>query len=345
VRVVDALQLAGVDDVHGVARRAAASMSAVTWSECDLAEPSASQVLVDAFRGADAVIHLGWQIQPGRDLQRMHDTNVAGSRRVVEAVVAAGVPALLYASSVGAYSRGPKDHAVDETWPTDGTPSSTYARHKAAVERILDDVEAAYPALRIVRFRPGLIFQGDAGSEIARYFLGPFLPLSALHPKLLPVLPTFDRLTFQAVHTEDVARAFAAATLDESARGAYNLAAEPVLDSEQLARALRARPVPVPFSLLRIANDIAFRARLIPTDAGWLDLAAAVPVMSTTRARDELGWTPRRSSTDALLELLDGMRTHTGRSTPPLHAEGGALRRLVSAGRTAMRGGPGTEND
>ena len=38
-------------------------------------------------------------------------------------------------------SEGPKDRAVDESWPTDGVASGYYGRQKAAVERILDTFE------------------------------------------------------------------------------------------------------------------------------------------------------------------------------------------------------------
>jgi len=38
------------------------------------------------------------------------------------------------------------------------------------------------------------------------------------------------------------------------------------------------------------------------------------------RARRELGWTPRATATEALLELLDGLRDGAGYPTPPLAA-------------------------
>ena len=60
---------------------------------------------------------------------------VTGTQRVLDATAAVGAGAFVYASSVGAYSPGPKDRRVDETWPTDGVPSSFYSRHKAATER------------------------------------------------------------------------------------------------------------------------------------------------------------------------------------------------------------------
>jgi hypothetical protein len=49
--------------------------------------------------------------------------------------------------------------------------------------------------------------------------------------------------------------------------------------------------------------------------------------MDTSRMRNELGWTPRRSSGGALLDLLSGMRDRSGADTPPLRAAaGGPLR-------------------
>ena len=58
------------------------------------------------FRGADAVVHLAWLIQPGRDETTTARVNLTGSRRVFDAAARAGVPSLVYASSVGAYSPG-----------------------------------------------------------------------------------------------------------------------------------------------------------------------------------------------------------------------------------------------
>jgi hypothetical protein len=56
-------------------------------------------------------------------------------------------------------------------------------------------------------------------------------------------------------------------------------------------------------------------------------MALGVPIMSTQRARTELGWTPRHSAADALLELLDGLRDDAGAPTPRLaSAAGGRFR-------------------
>ena len=186
---------------------------------------------------------------------------------------------------------------------------------------------AANPGLRVARLRPGLIFQRSAAQEIRRLFAGPLLPSPLVHPRLLPVLPVTDRLVLQAVHADDVAEAYRLAATNPDARGAYNVAAEPVLGPRELGEILGARPVRVPVRVLRALAGLTWRARLQPTPEGWLDMGLAVPVMDTSRARAELGWAPRRDAGDALLELLDGIRRRDGGPTPPLDAgAGGPLR-------------------
>jgi nucleoside-diphosphate-sugar epimerase len=149
-----------------------------------------------------------------------------------------------------------------------------------------------------------------------------------VHPRLIPLLPLPPGLVLQAVHADDVAEAYRLAATTPGARGAYNVAAEPVLDPAELSDLLRARPVTVPARLVRALAKATWRARLQPTPPGWLDMGLGVPLMDSTRARAELGWDPRHSATDALLELLDGLRRSAGFDTPPLARHAGGRLRL-----------------
>lgn len=317
-----------VTSILGIARRRPnAVFPKTTWTTADVATDDLRQELA----GADAVVHLAWLIQPSHDAQALYRTNVLGSERVFRAVAEAGVPALIYASSVGAYSPGPKDRAVDESWPTDGVQASFYSRHKARTERMLDRLETEHPSLRVVRMRPGFIFKREAASGIRRLFAGPFLPTRLVHPALLPFVPDDPRLRFQAVHSLDVGDAYRRAIVGD-VRGAFNLAADPILDPPELARILGARRVRVPPVVLRAAASASWHLRLQPTPSGWIDLAFAVPILDTTRARRELGWTPRFTSEEALLEVLDGIRHRAGIDTPPLAPDSGGPFRLKELG-------------
>lgn len=157
----------GVDRVIGVSRRPPEQEPGDTgdgrfaWARADVAVDD----LAPLFAGADVVVHLAWLFPPTHDPVVTWNSNVTGSERVFRAAAEAGVGAVVYNSSVGAYSPGPKDRAVDESWPTGGWPDAAYTREKAYVERLADLVELRHPELRLVRMRPGFIFKAEAASS------------------------------------------------------------------------------------------------------------------------------------------------------------------------------------
>ena len=329
-------------EVLGVARRLPPPeepYDQVEWHSCDIGGPGATETLARLFAGADAVVHLAWQIQPSHDGRRLYRTNVLGSLAVTAAAVRSGVPTLVFASSVGVYAPGPKDAFVRESWPATGIIESSYSRHKALVEALLDRVEADHPTLRVVRLRPGLIFQREAGTSIGRYFAGPLLPARLLRFQRIPLVPSHPGLRAQAVHADDLADAYAR-VLRSDVRGAFNVAAGPVLDPAVAAMAFRGHQVPVPGFLLSGAAALSWRLRLQPVDAGWVQLALKAPLMSCDRIAAELDWRPLVDSVTTLKELVGGLADRAHTSSPPLSDDpalpgrlGGVLRgRLPGSG-------------
>jgi UDP-glucose 4-epimerase len=249
-----------VESVLGLARRLPSlSMPKVEWASADVT----SDDLAPHLEGADAVVSLHWLIQPSRDLNKQWMVNVEGNSRLMRAMKEAGVPVLVYSSSVGVYSPGPKDRAVDESWPKDGTPTSYYARHKAEVERRLDRFETENPEIRVVRVRPALVFKKEAAQGIRRLFGGPFVPTILARPTLINLIPEMEDLRGQVVHSYDVGEAFRQA-LVRDVRGAFNVAAEPVLDAHEVGRILNARPLPVSARAARAGVELSWRLRLQP---------------------------------------------------------------------------------
>jgi nucleoside-diphosphate-sugar epimerase len=243
--------------------------------------------------------------------------NVFGSQRVFDAAAEAGTPVVVHASSIGAYSPGPEDGPVDESWPTHSVPSAGYGREKAYVERLLDIFELAHPDVRVVRLRPAFIFKRASATEQRRVFAGPFLPGRLVRPGRLPVLPYPAGLHLQALHSADVAEAYHLA-VTEDVRGAFNVAADEVLDGPALAEILGARPREVPRGLVRAAVAAGWHARAVPADPQLFDLFMDLPVIDTGRARRELGWSPRYSAQDAISELIEGIVSGAGGGTAPL---------------------------
>jgi nucleoside-diphosphate-sugar epimerase len=328
------LQERGVERVVGAARRAPDDAAEpyddprFEWRTVDVAADD----LCDVFRGADAVAHLAWRFQPTRDRVATWRTNVIGTTRVASASADAGVGTVLYASSVGAYAPvagrpfagavgeplDEPDQPVDESWPTGALPVAGYGIEKSYLERWLDTFEERHgDHVRIVRTRSAFVFQRDAAREQLRIFGGPLAPARLVGSGLLPVLPVPAGLRFQAVHAQDVAAASVAALL-RPVRGAFNLAADPVIDTASLGEIFGARPIELPPALVRTALAAAFRLHLVPVEPGLLELFMTLPVMDADRARRELGWSPRHSAVDAVGELRAGLSESRDAATPAL---------------------------
>src|SRR3954453_17760680 len=191
-----------VDRVVGVARRPPnIGLAKLSWRAADIAVDDLGPIVADA----DACVPLAWEVQPSHDEFAMSRTNVHGTARLLEAVIEANVPALRAASSVGTYAQGPKDRAVDESWPATGIANASYARQKATVETMLDVLETARPDMRVVRMRPSLILKGGQGAEATRFFLGRLVPRALVRPEHVGIVPDIPGLRFQVTHTDDVA--------------------------------------------------------------------------------------------------------------------------------------------
>jgi UDP-glucose 4-epimerase len=308
-----------VHKLVGISRRtppATPPYAGVEWHQIDIGSATAAAELQDAMSGADAVVHLAWLIQPSHDRDALRRTNQDGMLSVIDAAQRAGVGHLIHMSSIGTYAPAP-GRWIDETWSTDGVPTSSYSVDKAACERMLDEAEGE---LVVSRVRPAFVLQPDAASEISRYFLGPLVPIRLLRPGLLRFAPWPRTLAVQFVHADDVADLLSR-VLAARAPGAFNVAADPVVDRNTWRETFGGVGPPAPMQALRAAASLSWRARLQPVDGGWIDLAASVPLMRTQRARD-LGWTPAHRADQALRQFVTALSQGRGAPGPLLYPRG-----------------------
>jgi UDP-glucose 4-epimerase len=325
----------GVAEVRGLARRQppdVAPYSGVRWHLTDLGGPRSEATLAEFMDGVDAVVHLAWALQPGRQPEDLRRVNVEGTRRVMRAAGVAGVSHVVHMSSIGAYAAGAVGQRVTEDWPTTGIPSAQYSRDKSEAERVVGEVTVGHPDMTVSVVRPTLVLQPDAGSEIGRYFLGPLVYGAA---RLLPgpvvrLLPLpLPRVAVSFVHADDVADAVVR-MLDRRVPGPFNLAAEPLMDADALARALGTVRVPVPVLAVRTAVQAAFTARLLPTEPGWVDIGTGVPALNTTRARRLLDWAPVHRGDEVLRDFVAALGRGDGAPGPLLRPAGSAAGSAVA---------------
>lgn len=145
------------DQVVALARsdRAAAAVqrAGAEVARGDLHEGAA---LRQGMAGCDVVFHAAGVYEFwGHEAEQIR-VNVDGTRAVVEAARAAGVPALVFISSAAVLMDGRPLRDVDETAPLPAEPLGAYARSKALAEQVV--LAANAPGFRTVAIRPPMVW-------------------------------------------------------------------------------------------------------------------------------------------------------------------------------------------
>lgn len=317
ISAVSALEReAGVDRVLGMARRdfdpAAQNWTKTEYRRGDILDRAAVEALV---RDADVVVHLAFLIMGGREQTRR--VNLAGSRNVFEATVAAQRPRrLVYTSSVAAYGYYPDNPSpLTEDVPARGSAEHYYSQQKAECEALLRETTDT-TGLEVYVLRPCIV-AGPRATAFADFM--PWnrfgRPLSALTrnvghvlPGLRPVFPD-PGVKLQLIHHDDVASAIVAATLGRGSPGAFNLAGDGEITFSDVVEALGGRGVRIPHVLASAASQVLARVPRTPSVAEWIHVGRTSVVMDTGKAERELGWRPAHTSAQALTAMAAALQT------------------------------------
>jgi nucleoside-diphosphate-sugar epimerase len=290
---------ARVGRIVGIARRPFDPLehgwTKMAYRRGDVRDPAA---LEEAFAGADVVVHLAFMITGTAPRDTIRAINVEGTLNTFRAAAAAGVRRFVYASSVAAYGFH-RDNPVPltEAWPARPAARLFYAQEKAEVEQLLGREAARNPALALYLLRPPIVLGPHAvgakdllpgplaaiGRSLAGLVRRSPLPLPALAP----------HLPLQVIHEEDVGQAFLRCVVADGPPGAYNIAADGVLTTAQVAREVGLAPMPVPGRPVQAAARVAAALPFLPPVAEWVEAASHPAIMDCAKAKRELGWRPR----------------------------------------------------
>ncbi|MGB7142617.1 NAD-dependent epimerase/dehydratase family protein [Mycobacterium sp.] len=304
ISTVDALERdPAVDRVIGMARRPfdpdAHGWTKTSYQQGDILDREA----VDAFvADADVVVHLAFIVLGTREESQR--VNVAGTRNVFEATVAAERPRrLVYTSSVAAYGyHSDNPVPLTEQTPVRGSAEHYYSEQKAACEAVLAETTDG-TSLEVFVLRPCIV-AGPKATALADAMPWNSLPAALRSAtKAVSVLkPPFPDpgTPMQLIHHDDVAAAIALTASTSAPAGIYNIAGDGEVSLSDVAMALGARPVRVPAVTATIASAVVARLPFLPSSTEWLHATRTSVVMDIGKAKSVLGWAPRYTAAETL---------------------------------------------
>ena len=255
--------------------------------------------------GFDGVLHFAALSLVGESVEepeRYYRNNVCGTLNLLEAMVEAGVPRLVFSSTAAVYGE-PEEVPIPETSPV--LPTNPYGASKLAVDRMIGAVAAARGlAATSLRYFNVAGASGRFGEDHhpETHLIPLVLQAAAGTRDLVRIFgtdyPTRDGTAVRDyIHVEDLGRAHLLA-LEAAKAGehrVYNLgngAGFSVREVVEAARRVTGRPIDA-LEAPRRAGD------------------PAVLVASSDRARAELGWKPEKPELEAMIsDAWDWMRSH-----------------------------------
>ena len=312
---------ARVREIVGVARRRPEwHVPKVTWTAADVArddlEPRRRAARTPSCTSPGSSSPAATSARRGRGERRGQPPRLRGGHR-------AGVPALVHASSVGAYAPGPKDRAVDESWPTHGDPDLVLLAPQGGRRARCSTTSRPRTRACARPAAPRARLPARGGLRDPAAVRRPAAALPLVRPRPHPGRAEHAAAALPGRARARPGRRVPPRAARRGARGAFNVAAEPVLDGPARPPRRRARRP---------------RPRARPARPGGADLAGAAAARrrragSTSRSACR-SWTPAARARRARLEPAPHGRRGAARAarraaavdglpTPPLDPRDG----------------------
>jgi UDP-glucose 4-epimerase len=266
----------------------------ITYFTQDVRDPALAETV--AAHRIDTLVHLAAIVTPGKDGNRAfeYSVDVEGTRNVLQACLAHGVQHIVVSSSGAAYGY----HADNAEWLTEDMPlrgneSFAYSHHKRLVEEMLAQHRQTHPQLQQTVLRIGTILGERVNNQITALFE---------KPRLLAIQGSDSPFVF--IWDEDVTGAIVHALSGKAPSGCFNLAGDGALTIFDIAQRLNKRPRVLPAWLLKTALFIGHRLGISRYGPEQLDFLRYRPVLLNTALKTRFGYTPQKTSAQALEALI-----------------------------------------
>jgi UDP-glucose 4-epimerase len=271
-------------------KRPKAQLRSTELIEADIRDPEIAQLV--APTGVDTVVHnqIVRQPGPGMSARAAHDINVIGSLQLLAACERIDtLRAIVVRGSAGIYGAEP---AAPQFFTEDMArlyPLRTrFQRDVAEIENLFETFRRRHEGVVCSMLRYQLSIGPGHRTQITRYLS-------------LPAVPTYLGFDprIQLIHEQDALDALVAAVLNP-VRGAVNVAARGTVGLTKMIRLARRPMLPVPAPLFGTTSQLGHRLGLFSFSPDFRRLLRYGRAVDTTRLTEEVGFTPRYTTVDAV---------------------------------------------
>lgn len=205
--------------------------------------------LLDSHR-IDTVIHTAYVLPPLHDKKLMEDININGTKNVMNLCESSKVSHLIYTSSTTAYGFHPDNPVpMDESQPLRGNEDFTYSKNKREIESLFEKFVRTNKDIATTILRASFVIGPTADNPVSRYI-----------KKKIAILPK-ESAAIQFVHEDDLTRAILWC-LEKKISGIFNITGEGAVSFPDMVRSMGNIPVFLPYSFLKVLNEVAWKSRL-----------------------------------------------------------------------------------
>ncbi len=234
-----------------------------------------------------AVVHLGFVRHFRGDAAARHDTNILGTKALLDCCVRYGVEQLAVLSSGYVYGAFPENpFYLDEEHPLAATRSYPEIRDLVEVDAMASAFLWREPQVRTAVLRPVSTLGAGVHSLIRDY----------ITRRRVPTVLGFDPM-MQFIHESDVVEAVSR-VLESEATGVFNVAGPGAVPASLAIRACGGAPVPLPEFAIRPIFRRLYRAGLSPWPEGILDYMKYPLTLCGDRFAEATGFAPTHSLAD-----------------------------------------------
>lgn len=276
----------------------------MSFVRADIRNPVIAKVI--AKEDVDTVVHMSVISTPGSTGGRntMKELNVIGTMQLLAACQKApSVEHLVVKSTTTVYGASSRDPAMfTEEMEPRRAPRSGYAKDVAEIEGYVRGFARRRPDVNVTLLRCANVIGPTVVSPMSSYLRMPVIPT---------VLGFDPRL--QLLHERDLLAVLGHAVAARRP-GTYNIAGDGVLTLSQIVRRLQRSTVPLPGFAVGALSGLLRSTRLAELPPEMQSLLTYGRGVDTTRMKEELGFTPRYSTAEALDDFGADLVPTGGRS-------------------------------